>query len=214
MKTQILSNEIELLPEKALKLTVSNILIIADLHLGKIEHFRLSGINLPASAASQTEERLSKLIVKHQPSRVIFLGDLFHSIKNHSFNSFQTLLKSFDNITFDLVIGNHDIMSSENYADLGLNVTEEIYINGLWLTHEPQDEIKEGNYNIAGHIHPGVRLKGKGRQYLTLPCFYFGAHSGLIPAFGYFTGKAIVKIDKKSNIFAIAEDKIFCIDTK
>ena len=123
MKTQILSNEIELLPEKALKLTVSNILIIADLHLGKIEHFRLSGINLPASAASQTEERLSKLIVKHQPSRVIFLGDLFHSIKNHSFNSFQTLLKSFDNITFDLVIGNHDIMSSENYADLGLNVT-------------------------------------------------------------------------------------------
>jgi len=214
LKTQILSNEIELLAEKALKLTAINTIIIADLHLGKIEHFRLSGINLPAAAASHTEERLSTLIQKHQPSRVVFLGDLFHSLKNKSYESFQTLIKTFDNITFDLVIGNHDIMTTENYSDLGLNVTEEVNINGLWLTHEPQDEIKEGYYNIAGHIHPGIKLKGKGRQKLTLPCFYFGAHSGLLPAFGYFTGKAIIKIEKKSDIFAIAEDKIFRIDTE
>ncbi|HMU04607.1 MAG TPA: hypothetical protein PJ990_13330, partial [Saprospiraceae bacterium] len=82
------------------------------------------------------------------------------------------------------------------------------------LTHEPQDEIKNGYYNLAGHIHPGISLKGKGRQKVTLPCFYFGINNGLLPAFGYFTGKAIIKIEKKSDIFAIAEDKIFRINTE
>lgn len=209
-----MSNEVELLSEKAIKLTASNTIIIADLHLGKIEHFRSAGINLPLAAATQTENRLVALIEKHQPTRVIFLGDLFHSVQNSSYDSFQNMLSSFAHITFDLVIGNHDIMHMEDYNNLGLNVYEELFINGLWLTHEPQDELKTGLYNLAGHIHPGVTLKGKGRQKLSLPCYYFGQHSGLLPAFGYFTGKAIIKIEKKSDIFAIAEDKIFRIDTE
>jgi len=209
-----LGNEITLLGEKAIKLTADNSIIIADLHLGKIEHFRAAGINLPLSAAAQTEKRLFALIEKHQPSRVIFLGDLFHSVQNDSYHSFQTLIKHFDQISFDLVLGNHDIMREEDYIHLGITVYEELFINGLWLTHEPQDELKTGLYNLAGHIHPGITLKGKGRQKMSLPCFYFGPHSGLLPAFGYFTGKAIIKIAKKSDIFAIAEDKIFRIDTE
>jgi DNA ligase-associated metallophosphoesterase len=207
-------NLLELLPEKAVLIPSEKIMIIADLHLGKIEHFRAAGINLPLAAATQTENRLVGLIEKHHPSRVIFLGDLFHSVQNQSYNTFQDTLSLFKKITFDLVIGNHDIMDMEDYTNLGITVYEELFISELWLTHEPQDEIKNGYYNLAGHIHPGVTLKGKGRQKMTLPCFYFSINNGLLPAFGYFTGKAIIKIEKKSDIFAIAEDKIFRINTE
>lgn len=214
MNINIGGNLLELLPEKAVLIPSEKIMIIADLHLGKIEHFRAAGINLPLAAATQTENRLVDLIEKHHPSRVIFLGDLFHSVQNQSYNTFQNTLSLFKNITFDLVIGNHDIMDMEDYTSLDITVYEELFINELWLTHEPQDEIKNGYYNLAGHIHPGVTLKGKGRQKMTLPCFYFSINNGLLPAFGYFTGKAIIKIEKKSDIFAIAEDKIFRINTE
>lgn len=214
MNINIGGNLLELLSEKAVLIPLEKIMIIADLHLGKIEHFRAAGINLPLAAATQTENRLVDLIEKHHPSRVIFLGDLFHSVQNQSYNTFQNTLSLFKNITFDLVIGNHDIMGMEEYTNLGISVYEELFINELWLTHEPQDELKNGYYNLAGHIHPGITLKGKGRQKMTLPCFYFGINNGLLPAFGYFTGKAIIKIEKKSDIFAIAEDKIFRINTE
>ncbi|HLO52817.1 MAG TPA: ligase-associated DNA damage response endonuclease PdeM [Saprospiraceae bacterium] len=214
MNINIGGNLLELLPEKAVLIPSEKIMIIADLHLGKIEHFRAAGINLPLAAATQTENRLVDLIEKHHPSRVIFLGDLFHSVQNQSYNTFQNTMSLFKNITFNLVIGNHDIMDMEDYTNLGITVYEELFINELWLTHEPQDEIKNGYYNLAGHIHPGVTLKGKGRQKMTLPCFYFGINNGLLPAFGYFTGKAIIKIEKKSDIFAIAEDKVFRINTE
>lgn len=214
LNINISGNILELLPEKAVLIPSEKILIISDLHIGKIEHFRAAGINLPLSAAAQTENRLVLLIEKHQPTRVIFLGDLFHSVQNSSYDSFQKMLSSFANISYDLVIGNHDIMHMEDYNNLGIIVHEEMFINGLWLTHEPQDELKTGLYNLAGHIHPGVTLKGKGKQKLSLPCFYFGPNSGLLPAFGYFTGKAIIKIEKKSDIFAIAENKIFRINTE
>ncbi len=214
MNINIGGNLLELLPEKAVLIPSEKIMIIADLHLGKIEHFRAAGINLPLAAATQTENRLVDLIEKHHPSRVIFLGDLFHSVQNQSYNTFQDTLSLFKKITFDLVIGNHDIMDMEDYTNLGISVYEELFINELWLTHEPKEEIKNGYYNLAGHIHPGVTLKGKGRQKMTLPCFYFGINNGLLPAFGYFTGKAIIKIEKKSDIFAIAEDKIFRINTE
>jgi uncharacterized protein len=65
-----------------------------------------------------------------------------------------------------------------------------------------------GHYNLAGHIHPGVSLRGKGRQSLTLPCFYFGRHQALLPAFGVFTGLARIKPVKEDKVFVIVEDKI------
>lgn len=214
MKTNIAGIDLLLLTEKAVWLENEKILLIADVHLGKIEHFRKSGIAIPHHAAKKTQDRLELLIKKLVPSSVIFLGDLFHSVKNNSYDDFKTMIGHYSNIEFHLVIGNHDIMPAIFYQELNIKVCDEMVIGNLWLTHEPQDEIKDGLYNLAGHIHPGVKLKGKARQSITLPCFYFGPQRGLLPAFGYFTGKSIIKIEKKSDTFAIAEDNIFYINNK
>ena len=66
-------------------------------------------------------------------------------------------------------------------------------------------------YNLAGHIHPAIKLKGKARQSLRVPCFYFGNENGILPAFGNFTGTASINIKKTDNVFVIAEKEVIKI---
>jgi metallophosphoesterase superfamily enzyme len=65
---------------------------------------------------------------------------------------------------------------------------------------------------VCGHIHPGVALKGGGRQMLTLPCFHFGAKQVIIPAFGKFTGKVCVKNVRGDKVFAVLKNKVIGFD--
>lgn len=199
---------LELLVEKAVYIRAQNTVIIADVHLGKIEHFRNHGVAIPHRADHDTLDRMHLVLTKYKPSKVIFLGDLFHSSKNKSFQEFRKFLQSFSGVDFILVKGNHDIYSNDDYTDMGLQVMEELYCGALWLTHEPIIDSKPGYYNLSGHIHPGIRLYGNGKQSISLPCFVFYSNYGILPAFGYFTGKAIIKGDKKSTIFAVTDTAV------
>ena len=68
------------------------------------------------------------------------------------------------------------------------------------------NEVPETYYNLAGHVHPSIKLRGKARQSLRLPCFYFSDQNGLLPAFGKFTGTAIIRPKKTDQIFAPVSD--------
>ncbi len=57
----------------------------------------------------------------------------------------------------------------------------------------------------SGHVHPGVRLQGKGKQSLSLPCFHFTEKQCIMPAFGEFTGKFIIKPNGKDRVYVIAK---------
>ena len=63
-------------------------------------------------------------------------------------------------------------------------------------------------YNISGHIHPGVTVRGRARQGMTMPCFLFSEESAVMPAFGQFTGIKKVRPLKKDRVFAIAEGRV------
>jgi len=64
-------------------------------------------------------------------------------------------------------------------------------------------------YNLIGHIHPGVQLKGSAKQSIKLPCFYFGVQQGILPAFGAFTGLTALKVKKNYRVFVIVEKTVF-----
>jgi metallophosphoesterase superfamily enzyme len=117
-------------------------------------------------------------------------------------------VKYFSNISFELVLGNHDVMSDLQYERKGIRLHNELVLGNFILTHHPLEEVAPGYYNLAGHIHPGVCLYGKGRQAMTLPCFYFGRQQALLPAFGVFTGLAKIRTYKNDKVFVIVEDKI------
>ncbi|MCE7864131.1 MAG: ligase-associated DNA damage response endonuclease PdeM [Bacteroidetes bacterium CHB5] len=209
MHLEIEGEYIELLPQKALWLKNRGIVLLADLHFGKINHFRKSGIPVPPRANNKNTELLISVLQITKPERVIFLGDLFHSHYNEEWEVLGQVRRHFVNCAFELVLGNHDILSALQYERNNLQVHKrELRLQKFLLTHEPMDQVPAGVYNLSGHIHPAVRLKGTGRQSVMLPCFYFGKQQGILPAFGSFTGMARIVPKKEDRIFVIAENKV------
>jgi len=203
---EIAGERLTLLSEKAIVLADHDVILVSDLHFGKVDHFRKNGIGLPASAARKDIYRLEKLINDVDVNHIVFLGDLFHSDYNDAWIDFREMLTRNRSRKFTLVVGNHDILEASQYE--GVSLTKQLDINNLRLTHEPLDEIIEGKYNLCGHIHPGVRLKGKGKQSLRLPCFYFGQDVGIMPAYGTFTGTHVLKPEKGDRVFVVQKELI------
>jgi metallophosphoesterase superfamily enzyme len=65
-----------------------------------------------------------------------------------------------------------------------------------------------GGYVLAGHIHPAARITGRANESLRLPCFWFGADAAVLPAFGAFTGTAVVDPDPGDRVCVIAGDRV------
>ncbi len=211
MQIEVYGELFQLYPQKAVFWPKKKILLIADLHLGKINHFRKSGIAVPAKANDKNVEVFIDLLLHIKPERVIILGDLFHSHYNAEWEVFGEVLKHFAGISFELVMGNHDIMSERQYIRKGIKVFDELRIDNFLLTHHSLEVVPDTYYNLSGHIHPGAVLRGKGKQSIKLPCFYFGSHQGVLPAFGAFTGLACVEPKKEERVFVIAENKIIAV---
>ena len=173
------------------------VLIIADLHLGKTAHFRKHGIGIPKQVAENDLKNLSKLLTYYQPKRLIIAGDFFHAKLNSEMALFNQMRASFDSVEFILVRGNHDRLNSKIYADLNIQVVQDLMLHDcIQIVHESVSGNKIPQ--LSGHLHPGVCLKGKGRQQLRLPAFVYTADELILPAFSHFTG-LFTKFD--SNLY-------------
>ncbi len=190
----------------AIFLESHKILLIADVHLGKVSHFRKHGSAVPVAIVADNFEKLDAVVSKFEPKIICFLGDLFHSDYNTEWLFFEAWIKQYPKIYFQLVVGNHDIIDSNKFLDLGIRIVDSLEVEQLFLTHEPTE--KEGYLNLCGHIHPAVQLHGKGKQFLKLSCFYKTRHQLILPAFGGFTGRFVLNINEAESVFGIAEQEI------
>jgi DNA ligase-associated metallophosphoesterase len=197
-----------LFAEKAMLWKPEDTLFIADLHLGKAGHFRKQGIPVPVNAGVNNFVLLNSIIDKSRCKKILFLGDLFHSHHNQECELFLEWRDNYPQIAMSLVIGNHDILNEAFYKAAGLSLMKSLCLGSFIFTHKPQDMTSKGYYNIAGHVHPGVRLFGKARQSLSLPCFYFGEKFALMPSFGNFTGNKVIDVKKGDKIYVIADNLI------
>lgn len=196
-------------PLKAIYWQETETLLLADLHLGKAVHFRKAGIAAPDAVEDTNFDHLISLLLSFEPKRVLLLGDLFHSNYNMVWEEWEDLLAQFSHVSFELVPGNHDILHPERYQKSRMVIKSTELDEGPFLfTHEPMEDIPEGVYNLCGHIHPGVRLHGNGRQSLRLPCFFFGERRGILPAFGSFTGLAMLSVSRGDQVFGIADGEV------
>lgn len=198
-----------LLPDRAMWLPRFRTLLIADLHIGKGMHFRKAGIPIPGGVAESDLLRLDHLVRKWKPAEVIFLGDLFHSRYNSEWDAFGLQITRMRKVRFILVRGNHDILEQAHYDQFGIQVhADTLPLGGLMLSHDRMDQIPEGSYNLAGHVHPGFRLKGKARQSAMLPCFHLGPQAGILPAFGRFTGMKAMMAQPDDQVVVVVNDKL------
>lgn len=201
-----------LLPQKAVYWQKRKILLVADLHIGKSGHFRSNGIPVPQQVNTNNFKILDSLLGQIDIRHCIFLGDLFHSRINEEWKQFTEWRKKYPEIEVSLVIGNHDILPREQYHSAHLSVFQRLKIDPFLLVHDlkaiKNDQKKDSLYPMGGHIHPAVKIKGKGRQKMKFPCFYFGSEEGILPAFGQFTGTAIIEPKRDDRTFIIVEEQV------
>ncbi|MGJ8739181.1 ligase-associated DNA damage response endonuclease PdeM [Zobellia laminariae] len=188
-----------------------SMLLISDVHLGKISHFRKFGAAVPQAAVLKNFETMDRAINFFQPEIIVFMGDLFHSSLNKEWQLFEKWVSTVISEII-LVAGNHDIISPLKYEDLGIRVVSEIQLDGFLLTHHPEE--REGFFNFSGHIHPAVRLQGLGRQSVRLSCFFKSDNQMILPAFGTFTGTHVLEPEANNEIFALTDEEVFQVQFK
>lgn len=186
-------------------------LILADPHLGKVTHFRKAGIGVPLEAKNENWRVLNELIEYFGPKRVYILGDLFHSNFNQEWIELESFMATYKDIEFHLVLGNHDILNTKVYEESRIQTSEKCVFENISFTHHPLENPDNERFNLCGHIHPSIRLAGKGLQSVKLPCFYIMEHQMILPAFGVFTGTKNLDIENATSIYGIAEGQILKI---
>lgn len=200
-----------LLPEKAIYWQKRKTLLVADLHIGKSGHFRKHGIAVPGDVNQSNLKSLSNILEGTSAEHLIILGDLFHSDINQEWQQFIQWRKQYKQLEVSLVIGNHDILEKENYHSGIINIFKKMTMNPFLMVHDLEEldsAIDKDQYILSGHIHPAVKLKGKGRQSLKLSCFYFNNNYGILPAFGEFTGTYTIEPEENDRVFIIADTQI------
>lgn len=203
-------------PQRSIFWEEKKALILSDMHLGKSGHFRKSGIAVPQKLFKEDLHRLVDLLQQFNPSQLIVVGDMFHSDSNKELDLFCKWRNDFPELHITLVRGNHDILKENWYHEAGITVQP-----GIWdstpfrFVHDPAfttgENTSEDLYSFSGHLHPGVLLSGAGKQSLRLPCFHFGKSHCTLPAFGAFTGLALITPESGDNIYAIVEKSLIQI---
>ena len=183
-------------------------LLIADVHLGKVTHFRKAGLAVPPDSVMGNFKQMNAVISYFEAESICFLGDLFHSEINKEWDLFSEWVNSIS-VKIILIAGNHDIISPKKYTEINVPVYSEWVIDGFLLTHHPED--REGLFNFSGHIHPGIRLRGSGRQWMKLPCFFKKENQLILPAFGDFTGTYLMIPTKNDCVYAVTKDEVILI---
>lgn len=204
------NQNLELLPQKGIFWIDTQTLIVSDLHLGKAAHFRKSGIPAPEKINRKNIVRLNALLKYYTPRRLLILGDLFHSDANREWLDFEHFTQQWPSVEMLLIRGNHDLLHSSFYDAAGIKSIDSLKESGFLFLHDADEatDASENLITVSGHIHPGVRLRGKGRQSLRFPCFLISNRNMLLPAFGEFTGLHTINAKPDEQIYAVVENRV------
>lgn len=215
-----------LLPSGLLVLPQRGTGFVADLHLGKTTHFRRAGVAVPDGADAATLSRLEADLQALRLRHLVVLGDLVHSRQALSPSlqaQLQGLHERWSTLQLHLVWGNHDRPAQQALSamlkPLGWQTCpdsgwQDGPVRGLHEAHDAEP-LAGTRLTLLGHLHPGVRLRGAGRQRLRLPCFAAGAVGQgtqvLLPAYGHFTGQSLQLPLESPWVYAIAGDAVLAV---
>jgi DNA ligase-associated metallophosphoesterase len=172
-------------PAGALYWEAESTLVIADLHLEKGAAFASVSMLLPPYDTRVTLDRLAALIGTYAPRRVVVLGDSFHRANlalDLDLADRAALYTLQEGREWYWILANHDPKLPKSVGGI---VCTTLTIAGVTLRHEPSDQPSAPE--IAGHLHPVVRIARRG-EVMRRKCFATDGRRLVMPAFGAYTG--------------------------
>jgi DNA ligase-associated metallophosphoesterase len=202
-------------PSGAVWWAAEKTLVVADLHFEKGSSYARSGQFLPPYDTRATLKRIAVLVARHNPARVIALGDSFHDdaagdrLDGEEIAMLGAMTHRLDWIWVE---GNHD---PNPPTWLGGSVVAEFSWSGLTFRHIPCTEPCVGE--VAGHIHPAVRVNRNGLS-LWRRSFVSDGLRLVMPAFGAYTGGFDVREEavtslfaREPGVFAMGREKVYAV---
>ncbi|MFB6352098.1 MAG: ligase-associated DNA damage response endonuclease PdeM [Bradymonadaceae bacterium] len=198
--------------ERGIWWPAASVLLVADVHVGRIAAGRARGAAVPGDSLGATLEQLGRLIDRTDPDRVVVLGDFVQDRAGLNPRVVERVGAAIStwSAPLELVPGNHDRRVGPLPEEWPVTILEPVTRLGPFvLRHEP--EPTDGGYVLAGHYHPTVRLEA-GRDQLRLPCFAFGDRVGISPAFHAVTNGVEMAIDEY-RLVAVADGKVVDLES-
>jgi DNA ligase-associated metallophosphoesterase len=205
---------VHLLPERALWWPGGGVLFVADVHLGKAASFRALGQPVPGGSTHENLQRLDALIAQWAPRQLVFLGDFLHgpvARRPATMRAVQAWRERHLALPMTLVRGNHDRNAGDPPPALRMHVVADPHPVGPFACcHEPRRV--QGQFVLAGHLHPVCRIHGAGRDHLRLRCFVVDDdHAAVLPAFGEFTGGWPVDPAPGRRLYGIGDGRVWAL---
>lgn len=216
LRHEVAGETLDLHPERAVWWKARRTLVVADVHLGKAASFRHGGIPIPRGTTETDLTRLTNLVAELNPKELIVLGDLVHDRRGLT-PGLRAAVAAWRNrhrsLRWVVVAGNHDRRAGPLPEEWNVELAgDELELGPFVLRHDP--EPSPAGYVLAGHIHPSVALRDEAaRSRVRMPCFWFGAECGVLPAFGRFTGTHTVRPRAGDGVFAVGAGQIAQINT-
>lgn len=235
----VLSGEaVVLLPERAA--LWHDLLLVADVHLGKGDHFRARGLPLPPGELDEDLDRLAALVAATGARRLRVLGDLVHGRVGAATEARVAAWAAALPAAIELVPGNHDRHEAELPTAWGVRrLAPEVHEGPFTFAHAPDtaaltlaaaDLAARGRagaptadasassepggarrVRFAGHVHPTAALSGLADR-LRFPAFIVTEALVLLPAFSRFSGGPVVRAAPGLRRYACLEDEVLALD--
>lgn len=208
MRVDVAGTSLVLFPERAAYWPERGTLFVADTHWGKAATFRANYIAVPGGTTANDLARLTRLVGQTECRRIVLLGDAIHAREGRgALDAVAEWRAGHGDVEIVLVRGNHDVRAGDPPPELRIRCVDAPLLEPPFaLLHHPR-ESDEG-YVLSGHIHPAVKLRGKGLQRATLPCFWFTPRVCTLPAFGSFCGQALIYPEETDRVYCIAGEEV------
>jgi hypothetical protein len=181
-------------------------LVVSDLHVGRAAAAR---IDAPLGEHDDLVGRLTDVLRRVTPDRVVFAGDVLHEFGRLSGPVRETLDALADrcrdaDVTPVMVAGNHDAMLASawdgavhDHYRVGSDVGDVVVCHGH---EEPSVDGDDADCYVVGHDHPAITIEGQKR-----PCVlygegvYAGADLLMLPAFSRVASGTVVNRRRSSD---------------
>ncbi|HLC57126.1 MAG TPA: metallophosphoesterase [Candidatus Nanoarchaeia archaeon] len=154
----------------------SKALVIGDLHIGFEEALNKQGVLIPRLQFKETYSKISALLEKLTPKKVILVGDVKHEFSTISNQEWNNLLKIFDLIKqhsgLIIIKGNHDTILKPVAERRNIKVVSSYSLGNIQFLHG--DIIRRGLKPIVviAHEHPAISFKERPTE--KFKCFLKG----------------------------------------